>query len=253
MGYLVPINGPPGFVGGAPKTASGQSFEEGGRQTTTGTGLDGPNITFGMASRRQNGPLDVGFPDGADAHLLGFDEDSHAINSLHLSKNTLWIADRIETNANGEVCEGLLSEPGGCPGGDAPLEFNCWREPEEGIYPVPVRLGFDKDSQHSWCGGPKPGLWRWWAMCNYYVAKPQGQTQTGSGSTRAGSPCDIQGRPGSRVGPRRVGQGTEPFVATVVQTVSPVTLGRPNIIRPGFADLKTNTSPDAQSLLAVDL
>lgn len=255
MGFLIPAGtkvpqtdgaAPTGGVGG---TTTGGG---GGGQTTTGTGLDGPSITFAMASRRQNGPLDVGFPDGADAHLLGFDADGHAINSLHLSKNTLWIADHIETNAKGETCPGRASEPGGCPGGDAPLEFNCWKEPEEGIYPVPVRLGFDKDSQHSWCGGPKPGLWRWWAMCNYYVAKPQGQ-QTGPGSTRAGSPCDIQGRPGSRVGPRGEGSGFEPFVATVVQTAGPVDLGRPNIIRPGFADLRTNTSPDARSLLAADL
>lgn len=204
-----------------------------------------PKRVLGMTSHVQTGPFDPGWADGRDKHNLGFDADGHAINSLHLSTNTLFIGDGADFYCGGA--------------GDAPLEFNCWREPDPGLYPVPVRLGYDPNSEHSWCGGTKPGLWRWWGMCNYYIPNSgAGQTLSKQSHTAhlagAGTTIgDIYGFPGLEIAPRKVGDQSERYVATVVQTAMPVVLGRPNLIRPGFADLRSHIAPDRRSLKAQDL
>lgn len=108
-----------------------------------------------LANIGAGGPIHAGCE--LDKHKLGEDRDGNPMNAAHISTRALWFDD---------------------PQRDGPFFF-------EGAYPNPaplplltrVHLTWDKDTDHQFVDGSRPGVWRWYGEAPFVTPGGGGGSQ----------------------------------------------------------------------------
>lgn len=211
---------PPGRDGGGFAGPGGGAFGDNGGEgenASEATGVAGfgrfsaaarGGHAIGLMSAAASGPILF----GCQRHVVGTDRDGHLMTPAHVSTNTLFFDS---------------------PSRDGPLEFGGeYPRAIASQVPVQVYLSWDKNIEHTFIGGTRPGKWRWWTTVPYVEpdAKPPGpSTPTSPGTPSTPS---TPGAPGS---PGRPGAGTPGNPPGAGSPDAPGTPGAPpnSPIRPG--------------------
>lgn len=143
-----------------------------------------------MSWAQASGPITPGASNG-DKHQFGVDQDGHPIQSAHISADAYFkMPDDTEL--------------------DAPLDFRSFEYPHtlHPPYNLGVDLVYDPAKKHPHRGGPKKGMWRWFAYG--YVGDGGGKAPTPTTPREPRDPRPPPITPGSPVPPRKPPVVTEP-------------------------------------------
>jgi len=202
-GYSAPSG--PGSPG-EPAGRGGGGFAGPGGGAFGDSGGEGPNASdatavegFGKFASAARGGHAIGFMSaavsgpimfGCTRHVVGTDRDGHLMTPAHITTNTL-VFDS--------------------PDRDGPFLFEG-EFPRASVAQVPnlVHLSWDKNTDHSFIGGTRPGKWRWWTTVPY-VESDSKPTGPGTGTTPSSpSTPSTPGAPGRPSTPGSPGRPSTP-------------------------------------------
>ena len=200
-GFAGPGGGAFGDSGGEGENASEATAVEGfGRFSSAARG----GHAIGLMSALASGPIMF----GCTRHVVGTDRDGHLMTPAHITTNTL-VFDS--------------------PDRDGPFLFEG-EFPRATVAQVPtlVHLSWDRNTDHTFVGGTRPGKWRWWTSVPY-VESEEDEGKEGKPTT-PGTPSTPSG-PSNPSSPSTPGVPSGPGAGAPGAPNSPIRPGSP--VRPG--------------------
>ena len=194
-----PTTGSTHTVSGGPPPPNGGYASGGGGKSISNFGAFSPqehgNRAVGFMAGDASGPIVI----GCQKHRLGVDRDGHNMTSAHISYNGYFYKN---------------------PSHDGPMMFegDFPDDVKESAIPTYVHLAYDSKESHSFVGGSRGGMWRWYTTVPYVnpfrpptpptAGTPHGPPTPGRPTTPGTPAAPGGGAPGTPAAPGGGGPST---------------------------------------------